>query len=66
VARAKAAIERLAETERKLVELHYFGDQTIDEAAASLGLSKSWGSRLHARAIEALARELRREYERRT
>ena len=28
-------------------------------AAASLGLSKSWGSRLHARAIERIARELR-------
>jgi RNA polymerase sigma factor for flagellar operon FliA len=64
LARAKTAIGRLAEPERKLVELHYFGDQTIDEAAASLGLSKSWGSRLHARAIESLARELRRENER--
>ena len=61
VARTKAAVARLAEPEKKLVELHYFGEQTIDEAAASLGLSKSWGSRLHARAIESLARELRRE-----
>lgn len=61
VARIKVALGRLAEAERRLVELHYFGEQTIDEAAASLGLSKSWGSRLHARAIESLARELRRE-----
>jgi RNA polymerase sigma factor for flagellar operon FliA len=61
VARAKDAVLRLADAERRLIELHYFGEQTLDEAAASLGLSKSWGSRLHARAVEALARELRRE-----
>jgi DNA-directed RNA polymerase specialized sigma subunit len=42
------------------VERHYFGDETLDQAAASLGLSKSWGSRLHARAIETIARELKR------
>ena len=34
--------------------------ETLDEAAASLGLSKSWGSRLHARAIESIGKELRR------
>jgi RNA polymerase sigma factor for flagellar operon FliA len=61
VTRVKAAVARLPDAERTLVELHYFGEQTLDEAAASLGLSKSWGSRLHARAIDAMARELRRE-----
>jgi RNA polymerase sigma factor for flagellar operon FliA len=58
--RVKAVVAMLPEQERTLVERHYFGGQTLDEAAASLGLSKSWGSRLHARAIEAIGRELRR------
>jgi len=60
VARSKEAITRLPDGERALLEAHYFGDRTLEEAAASLGLSKSWGSRLHARAIEAVARDLKR------
>lgn len=59
VTRVKAIVARLPEAERTLVERHYFGDETLDQAAASLGLSKSWGSRLHARAIERIAREMR-------
>jgi len=59
VARVKEVVARLPEQERTLVERHYFAGQTLDEAAASLGLSKSWGSRLHARAIESIAREMR-------
>ena len=59
VARSRRSSRRLPDAERTLVERHYFGGETLDEAAASLGLSKSWGSRLHARAIEAIARELR-------
>jgi RNA polymerase sigma factor for flagellar operon FliA len=58
VARVREVVSRLPAAERTLVERHYFGDETLDQAAASLGLSKSWGSRLHARAIEAIAREL--------
>jgi RNA polymerase sigma factor for flagellar operon FliA len=60
IERVKAVLPLLPQAERALVERHYFGDQTIDQAAASLGLSKSWGSRLHARAIESIARHLRR------
>jgi RNA polymerase sigma factor for flagellar operon FliA len=60
VARVKGALPLLPSAERTLIERHYFADETLDQAAASLGLSKSWGSRLHARAIEALARHLRR------
>jgi RNA polymerase sigma factor for flagellar operon FliA len=58
VARVREVVSRLPAAERTLVERHYFGDETLDQAAASLGLSKSWGSRLHARAIDAIAREL--------
>jgi RNA polymerase sigma factor for flagellar operon FliA len=59
IARVKAVVARLPDAERVLIERHYFADETLEQAAASLGLSKSWGSRLHARAIDALARELR-------
>jgi RNA polymerase sigma factor for flagellar operon FliA len=59
LARIKAAVARLPDKERTLLERHYFGGETLEDAAASLGLSKSWGSRLHARAIEALTLELR-------
>jgi RNA polymerase sigma factor for flagellar operon FliA len=58
--RVKQIVARLPVQERTLVERHYFAGETLDEAAASLGLSKSWGSRLHARAIESIARELRK------
>jgi len=56
----KEIVAGLPAQERTLVERHYFGGETLDDAAASLGLSKSWGSRLHARAIESIARTLRR------
>jgi RNA polymerase sigma factor for flagellar operon FliA len=59
LARVKEIVETLPQQERTLVERHYFGGDTLDDAAASLGLSKSWGSRLHARAIETIARKLR-------
>jgi RNA polymerase sigma factor for flagellar operon FliA len=55
----RAIVQRLPDAERTLIERHYFGDETLDQAASSLGLSKSWGSRLHARAIDRIARELR-------
>jgi RNA polymerase sigma factor for flagellar operon FliA len=58
VAVVRSIVAKLPDAERTLVERHYFGDETLDQAAASLGLSKSWGSRLHARAIEAIAHEL--------
>jgi RNA polymerase sigma factor for flagellar operon FliA len=56
----RTIVTRLPDAERALIERHYFGDETLDRAAASLGLSKSWGSRLHARAIDTIARELKK------
>jgi RNA polymerase sigma factor for flagellar operon FliA len=61
VTQVRAIVARLPDRERALIERHYFGDETLDAAAAALGLSKSWGSRLHARAIESIARELRKQ-----
>jgi len=60
LARVRQAVERQPDAERHLLQRHYFDGVTFDEAAKELGLSKSWASRLHARAIESLARELKR------
>ena len=59
LARVKQIVAGLPEKERTLVERPYFHGEQLDQAAASLGLSKSWGSRLHARAIEAIASALK-------
>jgi len=48
------ALATLPERERALVERHYFNGEDFDEIAADLGISKSWASRLHAQAIQAL------------
>ena len=48
------ALASLPEKERRLLELYYYEDRSLQEAGAELGLSKSWSSRLHARAIELL------------
>lgn len=60
VASIRDAIAERPEAERRLLERHYFDDVTFEEAARELGLSKSWASRLHARAIEGVARALKR------
>jgi RNA polymerase sigma factor for flagellar operon FliA len=57
--RLREVVAALPEAERTMIERHYFGGATLDEAAASMGLSKSWGSRLHARAVELVARRMR-------
>jgi RNA polymerase sigma factor FliA len=52
------ALDDLGEPEGTLLRRHYFMDEDLQDAAAHLGLSKSWGSRLHARAIEKLSKRL--------
>jgi RNA polymerase sigma factor for flagellar operon FliA len=52
--RVKQALDQLPERERRLMEDCYFGDLCIKEAGEKQGLSKSWASRLHARAIKRL------------
>lgn len=59
--RVKAAIEKLPEKERKLLQGYYFQGKTLEEAGAEIGQSKSWASRLHARAIERLKELLEEE-----
>jgi len=55
--RVRAALAALPARERRLLELYYFGDLRLEEAGKQMGLSKSWASRLHARAVDHL-REL--------
>ncbi|HVV15666.1 MAG TPA: sigma-70 family RNA polymerase sigma factor [Polyangia bacterium] len=52
--RVRRAVGALPDKERRLMELYYFSDKTLEEAGAELGLSKSWACRLHARAVELL------------
>lgn len=54
----KEAIESLPDKERKLVKMYYFQNKTLEEAGEDLGLSKSWVSRLHARALEILFKKI--------
>ena len=50
----KEALGQLSKNEKTLIELYYYQDMTLEEAASQLGLSKSWASRLHARALTKL------------
>jgi RNA polymerase sigma factor for flagellar operon FliA len=59
--RVRAAIEKLPEKERKLLQGYYFQNKTLEEAGAEIGQSKSWASRLHARAVETLKKLLDEE-----
>ena len=53
-------VDALPPTEQRLVKLVYFEGATLQEAGNSLGISKSWASRMHAKSLENLARSLRR------
>jgi len=55
VHRLREAISLLPDNQRALVQRHYFEDERFDHIAESLGLSKSWASRLHAQAMATLA-----------
>ena len=54
----KEAIESLPDKERKLIKMYYFQNKTLEESGEDLGLSKSWTSRLHARALEILFKKI--------
>lgn len=50
----RSLIGELPEDERQIIEEIYFRHLNIVEVSAKLGVSKSWGSRLHAKAIKHL------------
>lgn len=51
-------LAELPERERVLLQAVYFDGVTIEEAGARLGLSKSWASRMHAKALERMRKSL--------
>jgi RNA polymerase sigma factor for flagellar operon FliA len=53
-------IDELPDIERRLIKSVYLDGATLQLAAQSLGISKSWASRLHAKALGGLARSLKR------
>ncbi len=53
------AVARLEPRAREIVERHYFGGERFDHIAESLGVSKSWLSRLHAQALEQLGEAMK-------
>ncbi|HEV8549875.1 MAG TPA: sigma-70 family RNA polymerase sigma factor [Polyangiaceae bacterium] len=55
----RQAITELPAEEQTLVRRHYLEGERFDHVAAELGLSKSWASRLHTRAIKRLTEKLR-------
>jgi RNA polymerase sigma factor FliA len=52
-------LDELPPQEAELVRRHYLEGDRFDEVASDLGLSKSWASRLHARAIARLSKRLK-------
>ena len=55
----RRAIAELPPEEEALVRRHYLEGERFDHVASELGLSKSWASRLHTRAIKRLTEKLR-------
>lgn len=55
----RTAIDSLPEKEKKLIKMYYFQNKTLEEAGEKLRLSKSWTSRLHARALGLLFKRIR-------
>ncbi|HYQ15328.1 MAG TPA: sigma-70 family RNA polymerase sigma factor [Polyangiaceae bacterium] len=53
------AIGELPSDEATLVRRHYVEGERFDHVARELGLSKSWASRLHTRAMQRLAKRFR-------
>lgn len=56
----RLAIGQLPSKEKQLIMMYYFQNRTLEEAGTRLGLSKSWTSRLHARALSLLMKNIKR------
>lgn len=56
--RLHGALAKLPEKHRTLLRAYYFEDRNLEEIGTSLGLSKSWVCRLHAKGIEMLRQHL--------
>jgi RNA polymerase sigma factor for flagellar operon FliA len=56
--RVRGAIETLPVRERRVISLYYYGEVTMKEIAAELGVNESRVSQLHARALRRLRESL--------
>ncbi|QDG51668.1 sigma-70 family RNA polymerase sigma factor [Persicimonas caeni] len=56
IAALQAAIERLSDNERDVLVAYYIEDYSMTEIAEKLGISKSWVSRINARAVQKVRR----------
>lgn len=61
--RVQQGIAELPVQEAILIRRHYLEGERFDAVAEELGLSKSWASRLHSRALERLTRLLKNDTE---
>lgn len=52
--RLRDALATLPEREQRMIRGHYFDDRQFDDVSHELGISKSWGSRVHAHALDLL------------
>ncbi len=56
----RASVAELPPPEDQIIQRHYFEGESLEVVGASLGLSKSWASRLHTRAIRRLTQRLQK------
>jgi len=54
----EAALSRLTDQERALIDGIYFQGLSIKDAGEKIGISKAWASRLHARVLQSLGLHL--------
>lgn len=58
----RTLIDELPDDARRLICGTYFEGKTLKDAGEELGISKAWASRLHAKALDQLARGLKRAH----
>lgn len=58
--RVRAAMTKLPEREAEVVRRFYFEGDPLDDIAKDLGVSKSWASRIHTKALAIMKVELER------
>ncbi len=56
--RVRQAVAKLPEREAKVVRELYFEGRLLDDIAKDLGVSKSWASRIHTKALGILKRSM--------
>lgn len=55
----REALKDLSECESAIVHRHYFLGELLEDVGEDLGMSKSWASRIHSRAMARLTKRLR-------